>query len=338
MAGTVVYRHGDVSRMKNSWVRYLNSRTMDLNRNNLIIIVGQTGSGKTYTGMSICEMMAEDNGTEFTADNIVFGLKELMQLINSGKLKKGSCIIFDEPQVSISSRDFMSATNKIFNYLLTTFRHKNFSLIFCSPYEDLLDKTARKLFHAKFLMTTIDRNNNLASIKPLITEYNSALGKFYAKFLKVVYKPEGRTKYKQVKLKLWKVPKPSAELIEAYEIKKNNFTSKLNQEIQQQLEQWEQEQQFSILKTKSKGGVSGHVLVLPEKLPKKHQSIVDAYTFLKGDVLKTALSLGLSVKVVQGAVLTAKVKGHELPQPVVRQRSRVVSSEISNKKEGSDDH
>lgn len=276
-------------------------------------------SGKTFTAMSVAEMISKENGTPFTIDNVVFTLKELMALINSNKLKKGSNIVFDEPQVTISSRDFQSATNKIFNYLLTTFRHRNFTLFFCTPYEDLLDKTARKLFHAKFMMQTIDRNTELASIKPLITEYNSSLGKFYAKYLRVVYKPEGRTRYKQVKLKLWKIPKPSKELIDAYEVKKFEFTSKLNNEIQQQLEVWESEQQFSILKTKSKSGVSGHVLVLPEKLPKKHQSIVDAFKFLKGDVLKTALALGLSVKVVQGAVLTAKLKGHELPQPVVKQ-------------------
>lgn len=291
-------------------------------------------SGKTYAGMSICEMLAKDNGTEFTADNVVFTLKALMQLINSGKLKKGSCIIFDEPQVSISSKEWMSATNKIFNFLLTTFRSRNFSLVFCSPYEDLLDKTARKLFHAKFMMQSIDRNSGLASLKPLITEYNSGLSKFYAKFLRVVYKPEGRTRFKQVKLKLWKVPKPSKELIDAYEIKKLEFTSKLNQEIQQQLEMWESEQQFSILKTKSKSGVSGHVLVLPEKLPKKHQSIVDAYKFMKGDIFKTALALGLSVKVVQGAVLTAKLRGHELPQPVIIQRTK--DSGLEQTKEGTE--
>jgi hypothetical protein len=305
---------------------------MELFRNNLVVVVGSTGSGKTYTAMSVCEMLAKDNGTDFTADNVVFTLKALMQLINSGKLKKGSCIIFDEPQISLSSREWMSATNKIFNYLLSTFRHRSFTLFFATPFEDLLDKTARKLFHAKFIMQTIDRNTELASVKPLITEYNSALGKFYAKFLRVVYKPEGRTRFKQVKLKLWKVPKPSKELIDAYEIKKLEFTSKLNQEIQEQLEAWEREQQFSILKTKNKSGLTQHMLLLPEKLPKKHQSIVDAYKFLKGDVLKTALALGLSVKVVQGAVLTARVRGHELPQPVVRQISKSPSTENGKEK------
>jgi hypothetical protein len=73
---------------------------------------------------------------------------------------------------------------------------------------------------------------------------------------------------------------------------------------------------------------------LPERLPKKHQSIVDAYKFLKGDVLKTALALGLSVKVVQGAVLTARVRGHELPQPVVRQISKSPSTENGKEKAG----
>ena len=133
-------------------------RTMKKNQNNLISIVGKTGSGKTYTAISICEIMSNMDGVPFTIEHVVFSLRELMDLINSGKLKRGSKIVFDEPQVSISARDFQSEANKVFNYLISTFRHRNYTLFFCTPFETLLDKSTRKLFHARFETMSINQN------------------------------------------------------------------------------------------------------------------------------------------------------------------------------------
>src|SRR3990172_2181506 len=84
----------------NSWARWMVGRTMKKNQNNLISIVGKTGSGKTFSAISICEIMSKMDGVPFTIEHIVFSLRELMDLINSGKLKRGRKIVFDEPQVS----------------------------------------------------------------------------------------------------------------------------------------------------------------------------------------------------------------------------------------------
>ena len=62
----------------------------------------------------------EEDGVPFTVDYVVFTLKELMQIINQSDKTEGIKILFDEPQVSIGSRDFQSIANKIFNHLLTT--------------------------------------------------------------------------------------------------------------------------------------------------------------------------------------------------------------------------
>jgi len=196
-------------------------------------------SGKTWTTMSICESIAKENKTDFNVDNIVFTLKELMALINSDNLKKGSCIIFDEPQVSISNREFMSEANKVFNYLLTTFRHRNLNLFFCTPYEDLLDKASRKLFHAKFEIVSINYKRQTVRVKPKTTEYNSYMQKFYEKYLRVCYKPEYSTKYVTKKLMYWDVEKPSKDLINDYEEKKLAFTTNLNRRIQNRLEKYD---------------------------------------------------------------------------------------------------
>ena len=228
----VLYRNKE--KPENSWVRYF-LRRIQLNKNNLVVFMGATGSGKTWSGISILEIMSKRDKIPFTINHIVFSLKELMELINSGILKKGSKILFDEPQISISNRDFQSEANKVFNFLLTTFRHRNWTLFFCTPYEDLLDKSTRKLFHAKFETMSINVNTKTCKVKPKVIEYNSQIGKFYEKFLRVSYKPLGSSNNIVTKLKFWNVPKPSKELIKEYEKKKLNFTTNLNREIMNKL-------------------------------------------------------------------------------------------------------
>ena len=234
----VLYKQDE--KPKDSWIRWILYRIRQ-NKNCLITVVGSTGSGKTWSAMSICEKISEKNNVPFTIDNIVFDLRELMTLINSGNLKKGSCIIFDEPQVSISAREFQSQANKVFNYLLTTFRHRNFILFFCTPYEDLLDKTARKLFHAKFLTISINRNTQLTKLKPFVIQYNSKNGKFYEKYLRISFRKVGFYKNTIIALRLWEVIKPSKELIRVYEHKKMLFTTKLNTSIERRLEMYEKD-------------------------------------------------------------------------------------------------
>lgn len=235
MIGTtprVMYRTDTIE--PNAWARWFVNRTITKNQNNLISVVGKTGSGKTYSAISICEIMSKMSGVPFTIDNVVFSLTELMDLINSDKLIKGSSIIFDEPQCSIGSRDFQSEANKVFNYLLTTFRHRNLSLFFCTPFESLLDKSTRKLFHVKIETMKINRKNNTCIVKPLYLDYSDYKEEPYRKRLLAVCLKGA------MKVNVWAVPKPSSVLIEQYEKKKMEFTNNLNRNISQRLEKFEE--------------------------------------------------------------------------------------------------
>jgi ABC-type oligopeptide transport system ATPase subunit len=237
MANAIVVYRGKPK--VNSWARWMVGRTLRQNKNNLISVIGQTGSGKTYTAISICEIMSKMDGVPFGIDYVVFSLRELMDLINSGKLKRGSKIIFDEPQVSISAREFQSEANKVFNYLLSTFRHRNLTLFFCTPFETLLDKNSRRLFHARFETMSINRNNNTCRIKPRFIEYSDFKTDAYRKQLIVMFKDEnGRGKSQ--KLFYWDVPKPSDKLIELYEQKKLEFTNNLNKNISERLKRFDE--------------------------------------------------------------------------------------------------
>lgn len=217
-----------------SWARWMVNRTMKKNQNNLNAVVGKTGSGKTLSTMTMCEIMSKMDGVPFTIEHIVFSLRELMDLINSGKLKRGSKIVFDEPQVSISAREFQSEANKVFNYLLSTFRHRNLTLFFCTPFESLLDKNTRRLFHVRFETLSINRNNQTCRLKPRYLEYSDFKPEPYRKQLIVVYKDKSGLNKSQ-KLFYWDVPRPSRELEQQYEKKKLDFTNRLNKNISERL-------------------------------------------------------------------------------------------------------
>lgn len=225
---------------KHSWARWLTARTMRKNNNNLISVIGKTGSGKTWSAISICEMMSELDGIPFTVDHIVFSLTELMDLINSGNLKRGSKIVFDEPQCSISAREFQSEANKVFNLLISTFRHRNLTLFFCTPFESLLDKNTRRLFHGRFETMSVNTNTKTCRLKPRFLEYSDFKSEPYRKQLQVIIKPKEKGQLaKSKKVFYWDIPKPSEDLIDAYEEKKLNFTNKLNKNISERLNKFE---------------------------------------------------------------------------------------------------
>lgn len=210
------------------WVRYIKQRIKQ-NKNFLGFISGPTGSGKSWSSISIAEQL----DPTFNEERIVFSGIELMKLINSDKLKKGSVIVFEEAGIGMSNKNWQSTINKMLNFLIQTFRHRNFILIFNSPYMDFVDASTRKLFHAEFNTIGIDAKRGTCRLKPRTIQYNARNKKFYFKMLRVI------TKKGLIPVNFWSVSKPTPELIKTYEVKKRSFTDKLNANIQKELEEYE---------------------------------------------------------------------------------------------------
>jgi len=285
---------------QNSWARWMAGRTMRKNNNNLVSIVGPTGSGKTYAGMAISEIMAKIDGVPFTIDHIVFSLTELMDLINGGKLKKGSKILFDEPQISISAREFQSKANKVFNLLVSTFRHRNFTLFFCTPFESLLDKNTRRLFHATFTTMSINRNEKTCRLKPRFVEYGDFKAEPYRKMMNIFYKKDGRNKTEKVHF--WDVPLPSKKLIDQYEIKKRQFTDRLNKNISRTLKDFDESGNSMTAELKEKP---------VERRPLTEPQLRAITALANSETLKEAAEkLGNSISTVHQNVKFAKKKGY----------------------------
>ena len=167
---------------------------------------------------------------DFNIDACIFRSVELMELMETiPPEKKGKVIVWDESGIELSSRSWQSTVNKMMNFFLQTFRHRNIILLFTVPYTSFLDAQTRKLLHATFETRKIHTDKKAVEIKPKYLQYNSGLDKTYEHYLQREF--NGRWQL----VKKWLVPKPSKELIESYEEKKLKFTSQLNNEIKMEL-------------------------------------------------------------------------------------------------------
>jgi len=196
------------------------------NKNFMCCITGPTGSGKTYSALSFAQKWDKN----FTSNNIVFTPQEFIDLLNSNTLKKGSVIIADEFGVSMNSRNWQSVSNQVINYVLQTFRSKNYIVLFTSPDFSFIDTAARKLFHCHMMTAGINHTEKHCLIKPYMLQINQRTGDIYYKYLRLSLKNTGEKKLSEIEVGL-----PTKKLIKEYEIKKDAFVTNLNLEIEAKL-------------------------------------------------------------------------------------------------------
>jgi len=80
-----------------SFLSAIQTRLLKLNKNFLACCVGPPGSGKSFAMMRIAEIL----DPEFNIDRVVFSSEQFRQLLNSGTLKPGSFIVWDEAGVGV---------------------------------------------------------------------------------------------------------------------------------------------------------------------------------------------------------------------------------------------
>lgn len=212
------------------WIRHIKRQIFN-NKNFILFIGGKPGTGKSWSAIGIAKMLNKD----FTMDRVVFRASDLMKIINDPiyQNKKGIVIIWDEAGIELSNQNWFNLVNKMINFLMQTFRHRNFILIFTSPFKDFIQASTRKLIHAEFTTTKINRKEETCWIKPKLIQYNDHNKKYYYKYLLKKVGPA------IVPIKIWKIKKTDKALIDAYEKKKNEFTRELNQRIERTIKNYE---------------------------------------------------------------------------------------------------
>jgi len=276
MKNIIKYKEGE-----QSWILWIKKRIKN-NLNFLAITEGETGAGKSWSLLSIAYQIDK----EFESRQVSFSLKQVMETINSDWFneKKWKIIIFDEAQTEISNRSWQSLTNKLMNYLLSTFRHRNIILLMTSPYSDFLDAQTMKLMHCKFEVRGHNKKKKVTLIRPKLLQYNSKSKKFYEHSLYVI------KDRKLNKLIYWYVPKPPQVLIKPYELDKVAFTDRLNKSILDELNKIENKDEKK------------------EELTESHVDYLYLFDKFNGNTQKVAEYLGTTQRYVNKTVREAKMR------------------------------
>jgi ABC-type dipeptide/oligopeptide/nickel transport system ATPase component len=214
--------------MKNMIVQRIKDRLLKQNKNVLIMIVGSTGSGKSYSAIKLAQTINPNFDVKV---HLVFSGRDFIKLLNSGTLKRGDVICWDEAGVGIGARNWSTDENKKAVEVLQTFRHLNLCVIFTCPDVRFVDINVRRLYHWLFETVSIDYKNNLCKLKPLTIQVNYRFGKEYYKY------PRTRDRNGRIiKITSLEVSRIDKDTERKYEDMKNKFTEELNLAFEKHLE------------------------------------------------------------------------------------------------------
>lgn len=200
------------------------------NSNVMFTIVGDPGDGKSWASLRLGEAVYPD----FSIDHVAFDIVEFMQKVVDDSFGQGEPIVLEEGSVEASAYDWHSASNEVFRKVLDTWREQNRMAIVNLPNFKSLEKGARRRTDAIVEMTEAKPWKGYSQAKFKKVNYNNISDNFTTPFPVL----EG------VRRKWIRFNEPSEDLKEAYEQKKNEYTSELNEELLTQLlEEKEEEQQ-----------------------------------------------------------------------------------------------
>ena len=120
----------------------LHDRIWFQNKNVIQVFVGETGSGKSYTALRFAELLDPEFDIN---EQLVYTAKEFIKALDH--VKKGQVVIFDEAGVGVPAREWQSIQNKVFSYVLQTFRYKNLIVFLTTPSMKFIDSQVRVLIH-----------------------------------------------------------------------------------------------------------------------------------------------------------------------------------------------
>ena len=217
------------------WVKYVRYR-IDNHKNFLGCCIGPTGSGKSYSMLSLADKLSP-NGLKI--ENVCFKATTFLERLNSGELKPGDVLLWDESGVDLNAKKWQSLTNRVINLVVQTFRHERLIILFTVPYFSFMDSDTRKLIHGLFKTRRIDRKNNLNIVSPYLIQVNEESGKMYKKYLRVKHGGGRLTPIKKVTLN--RLPD---DFMNQYESISSTFKVQVRQDALLALQRIEEEKKY----------------------------------------------------------------------------------------------
>lgn len=188
------------------------------------IVCGETGSGKSEFGLRLCELLDPD----FSEDQIAHTIQEFIELVNEDR-PPGSFILFDEVGVALSHATHYDEDQIRLNHVLETWRSQNRGLVMTAPHMGLVQKSSRGLLHAQMDMLGINLSYYLAEARYRRISTDTDDGELYKKYPRL--REDGRKR----KFRTLQLYKPSPDIVEPYQEKKEAFNDSLNEDVLQQV-------------------------------------------------------------------------------------------------------
>ena len=200
----------------------INENVKTLNRNYCGLFVGRVGTGKSWS----CIRIAEQYDPTFTIkERVVFRIVDLVRKVKNGELKPGSIIIFDEAGIDASNRkSYMNKLNKALAYLMQTWRHRRIVMFITVPDISYIDAGVRKLFDDLFETKEVMKKEGVVRVDAKHIQVNLQTGDTYYKRWRMNHE-----------IILMSIGKPSVKNRHIYEKMKTDFTTKLYEEIEEDL-------------------------------------------------------------------------------------------------------
>lgn len=213
---------------QNPVLRYIWRRMHVNNKNFMCVFVGEPGDGKSWGALRLAELL----DPTFNVDKVAFSVKELVERVNEEQ-PPGDFTVMDEAGVSMNAKTWWESDQIQLGNILETWRHQNRGLIFTLPVFEKLQKDARGLVQMLWTAYGIDRQRGASKWRIQLVEQNNVTGEIYRPYPRLPNPETGAiTKYKR-----FDMATPSKELREAYDARKEEYTSELNAGILEDLEE-----------------------------------------------------------------------------------------------------
>ena len=184
-------------------------------------IVGREGCGKSHSALSIASAV----DPHFTAEDVFFDPKRLLEAFDSDEYSAGRMVVLDEAGVGLGNRSWYDKEQILLNQALQTARDDNLGVLYTLPRLEELDSQTIGRLHAfvEMLETYPDEGWALAKWKN-INLTRDGRGKEYKKY------PRLRVDGIEKRITRFGISKPDSDLVEAYEDRKGSFKAQLYDE------------------------------------------------------------------------------------------------------------
>lgn len=204
----------------------------------LATVTGRHRVGKSVTAVALADLL-DPTFKKNLEKRVVYTPYEFSQAIqdlaNSTPKVIGGCVVWDEANLGLSSRDWYTQANKHINFTVQAFGFLRPIILFVTQDVTFIDSQPRKLFHA--FMEVNRTNNQYCNIRPFFVSINKRSGKMFYSYprMKMGADRGGGRVIKMKPLRLLQPPKDLLDRYDTHSVKRKSTLMRENAEVIQHM-------------------------------------------------------------------------------------------------------